>query len=143
VDRVVNDTKSTVILHLGDYDPSGESIFQATAEDVAAFVAEDRYDARQTVRFKRVALIQGQVAAYRLPTAPAKASDGRTKNWAERRGRDQTCQLEALPPDILARLLEDAIRNELDLEQLDHDLLFESVERRRVAYLLTEGRTGA
>jgi hypothetical protein len=36
-DRICRIGKPAVILHLGDYDPSGESIFESVAEDVAAF----------------------------------------------------------------------------------------------------------
>jgi hypothetical protein len=32
----------TVLLHVGDYDPSGESIFDAMTEDAAAFAQSDR-----------------------------------------------------------------------------------------------------
>lgn len=128
---VVQAGKSAVVLHLGDYDPSGASIFQAAAEDVAAFVVAERYDARATVHFERVALTEGQVAHYRLPTAPPKASDSRSKTWM-----GETCQLEALPPDVLAEILENAILHELDLGQLDEDREQEKNERRQIAYLL-------
>ena len=139
VDRIVNGFKPGVILHLGDYDPSGDSMFEAVAQDVDAFVRSDRYDARQTVRFKRVGLTPEQVTHYTLPTAPAKTSDSRAKNWAERRGSDATCQLEALPPNVIAELLETAIQEELDLQQLAADFAEEKIERQRVAYLLSPG----
>jgi hypothetical protein len=40
-DRICDIGKPTTILHLGDYDPSGEAIFDVIAEDVAAFVEAD------------------------------------------------------------------------------------------------------
>jgi hypothetical protein len=139
VDRLVDNEKSGVILHLGDFDPSGECMFQAVAEDVAAFLEDDRRDARQRVRFERVALTPEQVRQFELPTAPAKKTDSRTKKWAEAHGSDESCQLEALPPDILAELLDEAIRAELDLDQLDDDLADEKIERRRLLALPAPG----
>ena len=40
--RALTRSVPTVILHVGDYDPSGESIFTAMTEDAAAFVEADR-----------------------------------------------------------------------------------------------------
>ncbi len=123
-ERTLDRNVRTLLLHVGDHDPSGESIFAAIAADAAAFVEADR--AIQTLRLdaKRIALTAEQVATYALPTAPAKPSDSRSRNW-----HGGTCQLEALAPDQLAELVRDAIANELDddaykrqIEQEDHDI---------------------
>src|SRR5215212_7075891 len=55
--------KPTVILHLGDLDPSGVSIYESMREDVLAFVAGDvpRLDADEVAMFDRIALTRGQV----------------------------------------------------------------------------------
>jgi hypothetical protein len=58
-DRICDIFKRTVILHLGDYDPSGESIFESAAEDVTAFVQADWPGI--DVVFRRVALTEDQV----------------------------------------------------------------------------------
>jgi hypothetical protein len=105
VDRAADAAVPTVFLHVGDYDPSGESIFDAMTEDAAAFLAEDRLLATSEFIPRRVALAADQVADYDLPTAPPKASDSRSARW-----RGETCQLEALPPDVLADIVEQAIQ---------------------------------
>jgi hypothetical protein len=61
-----------------------------------------------------VALTGDQVDEYDLPTAPPKSSDTRSINWV-----GETCQLEALPPDTLAEVIDEAIREHLDLGLLD------------------------
>lgn len=108
-ERALARDKPTVILHVGDYDPSGESIFAAIAADAAAFVEADRII--QTLRIVpvRVALTAEQVDEYELPTAPPKSSDSRSAGWA-----GGTCQLEALPPDVLASIVSDAISEWFD-----------------------------
>lgn len=63
---------------------------------------------------ERVALTRGQIEAHELPTAPAKATDSRSASWD-----GGTCQLEALAPDVLAGIVEGAIRRHLDLDVLD------------------------
>lgn len=133
-DRIIAVGKPAIILHLGDHDPSGESIFRSSAEDVSAFVLADRPNATVTVEFRRVALTAAQVQEYSLPTAPAKASDSRSRAW-----EGGTCQLEALSPRQIADILDEAIRDCLVLERLEGDREVEAEERERVTRLLLEG----
>lgn len=102
----------TVVLHVGDFDPSGVSIFESMAEDAAAFVAADRVIQTQSITAVRVALTAKQIEEYELPTAPPKKSDLRSKKWS-----GETCQLEALAPDVLANIIEDAIARWLDRDE--------------------------
>jgi hypothetical protein len=125
--------KSTVILHLGDHDPSGVSIYESMKEDVHAFVAGDLQHVypEAVVSFERVALTLDQVAYYDLTTYPPKATDLRSGRWS-----GETCQLEALPPDVLAGELDDAIRRHLDRNVLIEDREAEALERRQIAKAL-------
>lgn len=131
-DRTCSVGKHAVILHLGDFDPSGVSIFDAVAEDVRAFVMADRPHGLVSVEFERAALVEAQVRAYGLSTAPAKVSDSRSKTWT-----GGTCQLEALPPDEIARILEEAIERRIDPEQLARDEEAEAHERTIISGLLS------
>jgi hypothetical protein len=54
------------------------------------------------VTISRLAVTPEQIAAYDLPTAPPKPTDRRAF-------AGQTCQAEALAPDVLASILRDAI----------------------------------
>jgi hypothetical protein len=130
-DRICEIDKPTIILHLGDHDPSGQSIFDSVAADVTAFVEADRTAADIWVDFRRVALTAAQVIEFGLPTAPAKATDTRSKSW-----KGETCQLEALPPDIIAWLLRDEICISLDGKQFMRDREQETVDRRNIALAL-------
>jgi hypothetical protein len=108
-DRALARTVPTILLHVGDYDPSGESIFSSIAGDAAAFVTADRYVRTLRIEALRVALTAEQVEAHELPTAPPKSSDSRSGCW-----RGETCQLEALAPDVLAQIVRDAIAGLVD-----------------------------
>lgn len=109
-DRIVAAGKPAVVLHLGDYDPSGVSIFDALAADVSAFLAADAPDA--PIEFSRVALTREQVGRYALPTSPPKRTDSRSSGWSE------TCQLEALAPDALASIFDAALCERLDMDHV-------------------------
>lgn len=127
-ERALDRLVPTVLLHVGDFDPSGESIFKSMAEDVGAFVEADR--AIQTLHIEpvRVALTAEQVEAHGLPTTPPKKSDGRSKGW-----QGGTCQLEALAPDQLAAIVREEIENRIDFGTFEAVL---SEERQDRAELL-------
>jgi hypothetical protein len=128
--------KVPVMLHLGDYDPDGESIYDVITEDVVAFLERDsphlisRYP-RETL-FKRVALTERQVGNYDLPTAPPKESSSRTKNWKG----TETCQLEALASDQLRARVVGTVRDYLDDDVLEVSREREVTARRNIALAL-------
>jgi hypothetical protein len=111
--------KRTVILRIGDFDPSGRSMIDAFAADVWAFLAEyplyadrSREDLTDLLDVKHVAVTEEQIDEYGLTTAPQKATDKRAGFM------HRTVQAEALPPDVLADVLRDAIEDELDMPML-------------------------
>ncbi len=118
----------TVVLHVGDFDPSGASIFTSLTENAAAFVEADRVLATQRIEAVRVALTAEQVEEGELPTAPPKATDSRSTAW-----RGQTCQLEALAPDDLAAIVLAAVREWID-EDARADVV--QIEKQDRNYLL-------
>jgi hypothetical protein len=127
--------RKTVILHLGDHDPSGDSIFNdGLVEDIHAFLARDvPHKAPEDVAlFERVALRPEHADEYELDTAPPKESDSRTENWSG----TETCQLEALPPDVLAELLTDAIERHIDTAIYEEDVDAEEAEAQRITKAL-------
>jgi hypothetical protein len=130
--------RPTIILHLGDYDPSGESIFNdGLVEDVHTFLERDvpHKDPGKIAVFERVALKPEHIERFKLPTVPPKSSDSRTKNWHG----EATCQLEALPPDVLAGLLDATIKTYINLAVYEQDLNVEEEERRRITKALPAG----
>lgn len=120
-DLVDEDKRPMVFLHVGDLDPSGVCIFDALRADVEAFVAD-----RESVEFVRLALTPEQVERFRLPTAPPKATDRRGNNVTE------TCQAEALPPNVLAELIRAAIEQRMDPDILAQDYRDEKYEREEI-----------
>jgi hypothetical protein len=94
---------SALVLHIGDHDPSGVHVFGSLGEDVRAFTEE----AGGEFAFIRLAVTPQHIDAYNLPTAPPKPTDHRAFVG-------ETVQAEALPPDVLAAILEEAILKHLD-----------------------------
>lgn len=115
----------TILLHAGDYDPSGESIFASIALDAAAFVEADRIVNTLAIHPIRIALTGEQVADYQLETAPPKVSDSRSASWEG----EGTCQLEALAPDLLAAIVRGSIASVFDPDVLQRQVEREDEDR--------------
>lgn len=115
------------ILHIGDHDPSGVHIFGSLDEDVRAFIGEFGGDAE----FIRLAVTPDHIARYDLPTAPPKETDRRAFTG-------ETVQAEAIPPDVLARILQDAIGDYLDMDIYRQAVEIEREERRALVAWLKE-----
>ena len=139
VSNLTYEGKLTLILHLGDLDPSGVSIYDSMREDVLAFVATDvpHKDPDGVAVFERIALTPEQVGKYGLTTYPPKPTDLRSGRWS-----GETCQLEALPPDTLAFEVDAAIMRHLDSEVLATDREAGAQERRKIALALPSGDDG-
>jgi hypothetical protein len=100
---------------------------------VQAFVSEDvvHKDPEDVAIFQRVALTPFLIARYELAPYPPKAKD-RRGGW----GNEETCQLEALPPEVLADLLDRSIRYWLDEDTLEKDREVEVTARRNITRAL-------
>ncbi len=120
-ERMLERDVPTLVLHVGDHDPSGLSIFDSAGEDIAALVEGLRGD--QEPEFRRVAVTEEQIAFYGLPESPAKKTDKRG-DWL-----GGTVQAEALSPADLAEQVRGAIETEIDRKVLGDLLAVERAER--------------
>jgi hypothetical protein len=125
---LASDDRPTEVLHIGDHDPSGAHMFLSFLEDVEEFAFELGGD----IEFTRLAVTPTQIVELGLPTAPPKATDNRAFTG-------QTCQAEAIAPDVLADIVRDAIEERLDREAYDAVLEQEARARRELAERLGAG----
>lgn len=95
--------KLPVILYFGDYDPSGEDIPRSIEENISRLGCP-------SIEVRRIALMEDQVRAWRLPAAPAKLTDSRTAKWT---GIGQV-ELDAVEPRKLQSLCQQAIDTVFD-----------------------------
>jgi len=129
--------QTTILLHLGDHDPSGVSLHESMAEDFDAFALDHYYD--PLIELRRVALTPAQIVRYRIEPDPegVKPSDSRSKSFI-RRGLEPAAQLEAIPPDTLITLVREEIEGALDMEALRASQERERQERAEVQDKLDE-----
>lgn len=116
--RAERNGKYPVIIYFGDYDPSGEDIPRALQENIRQLGCD-------SIEVRRICLNYQQVIDWKLPPAPAKITDSRTKNWD---GIGQV-ELDAVKPEKLISLLDDAIADIFDTELYEELLNIETDER--------------
>jgi len=123
--EVAGQDRPTEVLHIGDHDASGTSMFHAFLEDAEAFALE----LGGAVTFTRLAVTPTQIDQHGLPTKPPKPTDRRAF-------AGETCQAEALAPDVLNAILREAIEERLDRDAYDAVLRRERRIQRELVKLI-------
>jgi len=111
--------RSPIMLYFGDFDPSGLDMLRAMEHTLVDDFGLD------TLTFKRIALLESDVDAYRLPHNPSalKRTDPRARKYIATYG-ELAVELDALPPDVLEQKIHRAI-----LDMVDQTTF--NVERKR------------
>lgn len=107
-ERIMPSRHEIVVLHLGDHDPSGIDMSRDLAERLALFSREET-----PIDFRRIALNMAQVEEHQPPPNPAKSTDARFKSY-EREFGDESWELDALTPELLAGLVEGQLNELID-----------------------------
>ncbi|MCH8852340.1 MAG: hypothetical protein IID41_06755 [Planctomycetes bacterium] len=110
-----------IILHLGDHDPSGLDMTRDIRERLAMFAGEP-------IAVERIALNMDQIEQYGPPPNPAKTTDSRFASYAEQYG-DQSWELDALNPEVLAALIEEHVGRYRNVELWAEDSDRENAQR--------------
>ena len=113
--------QDVTIIHLGDYDPSGIDMTRDIKDRLVMFDCPD-------VEVERIALNWDQVQHYQPPPNPAKTTDSRFAEYMLNYGIE-SWELDALDPDVIVTLTEDAILGHLD-QQVWADMEQREAEQR-------------
>lgn len=106
------------ILYIGDYDPAGVLIDRSLESEL-----REHLDPAVDLTFHRIAITQGQIETYDLPTKPRKAGDRRSLHVTG------TVEAEALPARVLRDILRDWIESFLPTDALNVTKAAEESER--------------
>ncbi len=110
-----------IVLHFGDHDPSGIDMTRDITDRLEMFVGDK-------VVVRRLALNMEQVEEYSPPPNPAKLTDSRAQDYIDKFG-DESWELDALPPDVLAGLARDEIADLRDEDKWEHSVKEEKIQR--------------
>jgi hypothetical protein len=98
------------LFYLGDFDPSGEDMVRDVEDRLTTF--------RVNVKVQKIALTQEQIEEYKPPPNPAKMSDSRAANFVAMYG-SSSYEVDALPPNVLAEIVREALDGVIDREKMD------------------------
>ena len=114
-----------VVLYAGDFDPSGLLIDQSIESEL-------RKHLKKNLTFRRLAINEGQIAQYQLPTKPRKETD--------RRLLDISCTVESesMPAGVLRYIVREAVEAHLPAGALAACLVAEKSERHGLKMLGNE-----
>lgn len=105
-EEAMDSGRQGVLIHLGDHDPSGIDMTRDNDDRLAMF-------ARQNVEVHRIALNMEQIRRYNPPPNPAKMTDTRATDYVAKYG-NESWELDALRPEVIDALVNDAIRRFVD-----------------------------
>jgi hypothetical protein len=109
--------RDTVVVHLGDHDPSGLDMTRDIQDRLVMFGS--------TAIIDRIALTWEQIEEYGPPPNPAKTTDARYEKYQEQYG-DDSWELDALEPQVMADLIRAAVQ-----ARINQDYWQEALDRQQ------------
>lgn len=126
------------VIYLGDFDPSGVDMIRDIDDRISEFISgDDDYANKSGFRFsiESIALTRKQIKFYNPPPNPAKITDPRAKDYIAKYG-PTSWEVDALPPDVLNKLLDEAIRNHMQEDLYDEIVGREDADKQRLRSLV-------
>jgi hypothetical protein len=117
--------EQTIVLHLGDHDPSGIDMTRDIRERLDLFSME------ADIEVRRIALTMDQIDELKPPPNPAKITDSRFEGYAAEYG-DESWELDALEPQYIADLIQTAVFGERDVDLWDAAYQEQETERQQI-----------
>jgi hypothetical protein len=133
----LDDHERAVILYLGDHDPSGLDMVRDIEDRTKEMLAVDGLE--DFIEVKPIALTMEQIRKFNPPPNPAKITDSRAAEYIARHGRT-SWELDALPPEVLNKLLTDSIEELIDLEEFEKMVDLEKKEKATIGKLIDQYR---
>lgn len=113
--------RPAILIYAGDFDPSGEDILRAFVKQADCFDGVER-----------VALNREQIEEYNLPPLAGKSSDTRSRGFIQRHGELMQVEVDALDPEILRGLFDDALAEYVDVSMFENICEIEEQERQKL-----------
>lgn len=124
-----NESEESLVLYLGDLDPSGEDMVRDIRERLSLFGSD--------TEVSKLGLTMEQVDKFEPPPNPAKLSDTRAKDFIAKYGTE-SWEVDALPPTVLRDLIDEAMVAFTDQPKVDEVLEQEKADKKKLRSILKE-----
>jgi len=118
--------KKTVVLHLGDHDPSGLDMTEDIKNRLMGFGAQTEVE--------RIALNADQIERYKPPPNYAKITDTRSKDYIAEYGKE-SWELDALDSNVITGLIKDAVGKYTDQGKRQARLNEQKAHKQKLDYI--------
>jgi len=125
-----HENKKLVLFYLGDHDPSGEDMVRDIRDRMEIFGVFD-------LKVEKLALTMAQVQQYQPPPNPAKLTDPRAGRYIAEHG-DSSWEVDALDPNTLADLINEAFEEVIDRDAMDEVIEREEEGKRKLREAVAE-----
>jgi hypothetical protein len=122
-------TSKILVLHFADHDPSGLDM----SVDLEGRLERDFMLGLYGVCVERIGLTLEQVEEHNPPPNYAKVTDSRFSSYIDEAGTDECWELDALSPQVLAKLVQEQVEEHLDKEKWKKALDREKKARKALA----------
>ena len=140
--RAKSEKKNTLVLYLGDHDPSGIDMTRDVQDRLSLFTGAVRGEETEDgtpMRFigsfyfqvRRIALSKQQIEKYDPPPNPAKVKDSRAKAYIDEHG-EESWELDALSPEMMVKLISDHIQSGIYQDAWDTAMEREKEEKNKL-----------
>lgn len=124
-------SQKTIVLHLGDHDPSGIDMTRDIGDRLKLFMFY------RDIEIRRIALTMEQIEELNPPPNPAKVTDSRYEGYVAKYG-NESWELDALEPQYIANLIEEQILDERDDDKWQELVDEQESERKQIAEIITK-----
>lgn len=131
VSRYDKYNQQTVILHLGDHDPSGIDMTRDIESRIRLFTKDNVY-----VVVNRIALTDEQIREVNPPPNPAKITDSRYESYVKEYGTE-SYELDALEPRYITNLISENIEIYRNENIYNYAYNRQEEEREKIKKLIT------
>lgn len=128
--RYIQKGQRPIVFHLGDHDPSGIDMTRDNQERLSLF-------AGVPIIVQRLALNMPQIEEINPPPNYAKTTDSRSSDYIDKYGK-LSWELDALDPQYISNLIENAILKIRDPELWNASMLQENAELARLDLILEQ-----
>lgn len=130
-----SDGANVIIFYLGDFDPSGMDMIRDIEDRIREFATKHfEYFPLSVIP---IALTKEQIRKYNPPPNPAKRTDPRANKFIEEHGAT-SWEVDALPPNVLNKLLEDAIKENINIDRYEEIVNRESADKEKLQALIEQ-----
>ena len=123
LERQESEGKKTVILYLGDHDPSGLDMIRDIEERLNEFGVNPEV--------RQIGLTMKQIKKYNPPPNPAKITDPRARNYIAEFG-NVSWEVDALTPEVLHKLVKDNVEELIDMDLFNDKIIQEEKDKEKL-----------